>query len=236
MKKIMTALMTAALGVSLAGAAMAQQQGQQPGQQPGQGQQPSRRPPQEIMGGFNIQSLQVLLSEYGFQYQVRILPDNTNALNVMSPEGLRFMLIPSACNSGRCVAVRMIALFRANEAQPYDLNRMNAFNNTYAFIKAFKVGNDAAVSRYMTADYGVPRGNVIINIAAFEALARRLPSFLQQDPNQDQNPQVPNNGNSVATKLDAAFEPAESAESHEGDMSIVSHLFPGGSVDPDMFN
>ncbi len=188
--------------------------------------------PSEMMPGFDIPGLQSILTDFGYRSAVRVFSDGSQALNVMSPNNLRFIMIPSACSQGRCAAVRIIALFAAGE-EPYDLARLNDFNNTYAFIKAFKIGEDAAVSRYLTADYGLPKGNVVVNVAAFETIARRLLPFVAPQPEQQPGagPQAPRVDTGLS-KTEVAFDGSD----QPGHVQEILSLFPGGEIDPTLLN
>ncbi|MGF1456254.1 MAG: YbjN domain-containing protein [Alphaproteobacteria bacterium] len=187
--------------------------------------------PSEMLPGFDIPSLQRILTDFGYRSAVRGFADGSQALNVLSPNNLRFIMLPSACGEGRCAAVRIIALFAAGE-EPYRLDRLNAFNNTYAFIKAFKIGEDAAVSRYLTADYGLPKGNVVVNVAAFETIARRLLPFIAPLD-------APEEGAEKGPRVDASLNATDVAyedDQMSGHAAQILSLFPDGQIDPTLLN
>ncbi len=155
--------------------------------------------PEQIASDFSLETLSGILTEMGFQYAQQSTPNNTTMLRVTGPSGLIFFIEPRACNSGRCVGLSMNALYQ--RSNPYAYEEINAYNDRYVFMKSMRLNDGSALlSRYVTADFGIPRGNIAINITVFNNLASRFPEdvdSLGQDQGQvsasaaDAMPDVP---------------------------------------------
>ncbi len=123
------------------------------------------------IANFDIQNIYPILQEMGIAYEGRVDEEGNQLLLAQASSGLKFALVPAAClngaNSG-CVGMNVIALFP--EAPQRDVN---SFNYRYAFTSAGVNPSSGAsyISRYVIADYGIPKGNIASNLYNFIAQA-----------------------------------------------------------------
>jgi putative sensory transduction regulator len=144
------------------------------------------------IANFDIQNIYPILQEMGISYEGRADDEGNKLLIAQASSGLKFAVVPAAClngaNSG-CVGMNVIALFP--EAPQRDVN---SFNYRYAFTSAgINPANNASyISRYVIADYGIPKGNIASNLYNFIAQAEmfqkviggaRKTVALEADPN-----------------------------------------------------
>ena len=126
------------------------------------------------VANFDVQNVIPILQEMGLSIEGRTDDSGNKLLLAQASSGLRFALIPVACQNGAnsgCVGMNMLALFP--QAPQRDVN---SFNYRYAFVSAgvHPTNSTSYVSRYMIADYGIPKGNIASNIYNFIALAEQF--------------------------------------------------------------
>lgn len=122
--------------------------------------------PRTIMNNFDAAALGPVLAEMGASYEVAQVGGQT-VLVVSVPGGVRFVATPVACSGAdgsNCTGLNLIALYQTKAPA----RTVEAFNYRYAFSSAGR-DNDgyAYLSRYITADFGIPRGNIAVNVAVF---------------------------------------------------------------------
>ncbi len=182
--------------------------------------------PQRMLNSFTPAAIQAIAQEMGYGSEVRQFQDGGSGVAVVSPEGLRMLVMPTACDQSRCVGLHMLALFNTS-GSTVDLAGLNEFNNRYAFIKAFEIDGNAGVSRYITADFGIPYGNVAVNLAVFNQLGQQLPSVLnRQGGGETPGATTPfPGGPSIGVSFSGPNVPKDFVP-----------LFEGGSIDEDLVN
>lgn len=120
----------------------------------------------QLLRNYDVETLVPILQELGMKWEGRTGPTG-KILLVTSPDGLKFVMVPTACQAGAnqgCVGLNMIALFSGNA----DYRTVNSFNYRYAFSSAgIDDSGTAYIGRYEIADYGVPKGNLIVSMAVF---------------------------------------------------------------------
>ncbi len=126
--------------------------------------------PEQIVASFAIPDLNGLLDELGYEHEAGTLPSGAAVIRVTAPDGLAFYLQPRACDADRCAGLSITAAFRG--PAPFDPAMITAYNLRYVFMKGVLLPDGGALlGRYIIADYGIPRGNIAVNIAAFVNMA-----------------------------------------------------------------
>lgn len=119
-----------------------------------------------LLRNFDIETLIPVVQEMGMSWEGRTAPDG-RVLLVTAPTGLKFILSPTSCRTGRetgCAGLNMVALFKGQA----DQRTVNSFNYRYAFTSAgIDPSGSAYISRYEIADYGTPKGNLMVSMNVF---------------------------------------------------------------------
>lgn len=134
--------------------------------------------PQKILSGFYLPDMQNIGTEMGLTNEVVEGQDGSVLLRYITPEGYQFLVSPEVFDGDRCIGLQMVAFFGNSQGVP--LEALNFFNYTHAFTQVYSYDGGLFLTRYIIADYGVPKGNVASNIANFVAVAVDLDQFLRQ--------------------------------------------------------
>ncbi|NWH09446.1 MAG: YbjN domain-containing protein [Alphaproteobacteria bacterium] len=118
---------------------------------------------------FDAAEISALLIEMGMK-DVRISKNANGQDEVLaaSEDGLKFNAIPAACqaNTG-CLGLDLYAWWTADDGK-LTPEQANNFNKNYRFAKAYvNEAGEIYLSRYVIADYGIPRDNLKVEIYAF---------------------------------------------------------------------
>lgn len=117
-----------------------------------------------MMPNFDIATITPVFQMMGAQTQPISMSGNP-AVGVIHSSGARFIAVPRACDdSGRnCAGLGLVAAF--NESATAD--QANAFN-TQSVVGSVAVANGLTLmTDYLIADFGTPRGNLIITSNVF---------------------------------------------------------------------
>lgn len=136
----------------------------------------------KIINDFDVETLMPILGEMGISYEGRTSPNGEKLLLATAPNGLKFILSPTACQAGAndgCVGLSMAALF--GEA---DQRTVNAFNYRYVFSSAgVDPSGKAYLSRYEICDYGTAKGTLIVSMNVFLSQAKYFYDTLRTSTN-----------------------------------------------------
>ena len=118
--------------------------------------------------GFQADQLGTLLNEMGYPAEQTIGDDGEQTILVNRAEGLDFGLILKSCDESdiqdACGAVQIAAIV----FQDIDDGVVASMNRRHDAMKFSKMdGGDLQITRYLTAKYGIARGNVEANIDDF---------------------------------------------------------------------
>ena len=108
---------------------------------------------------------QSFVSELGVASQMDLDEDATFYTNAERPDAYSFYLEPKLCDEGgTCFGLNIYSVFELE----LSLAQLASLSNRYAYMKFYSAeNNNLVLQKYMTADYGIARGNVRINIVTF---------------------------------------------------------------------
>ncbi len=120
---------------------------------------------QEIWYEFDIDEIELLLTEMGAEPEMFVNEDATSYVISERPDAYSFSLYPKLCEEGgTCLGLSISSMFDI-ELSPAQLTTLS---DRYAYMKFYSSENNALVlQKYITADYGIARGNVRINILTY---------------------------------------------------------------------
>ena len=132
----------------------------------------------EVLAGFNYGSVESVLSGIGARYQ-RAGEAGKPALLVSFPNNRKAVLMFGSCNADgtACKALSIQSYWTPIRNAPPErtASEIAEFNQRYAFTKAYITPDGRpALQRYLTADYGMVRGNLAVNLQVF---ARQADQF-----------------------------------------------------------
>jgi hypothetical protein len=130
----------------------------------------------QVLPGFSYGTIEPVLSAIGARYQ--------RSGNAAKPELLvsfannrKAILMMSACAESGCKALSIQSYWTpiANSPPGQTAKAIDDFNERFAFAKAYIAPDGRpALQRYLTADYGVVRGNLAVNLLVFAQQAERF--------------------------------------------------------------
>lgn len=136
----------------------------------------------EIFTEFTPTSIVTVLEEIGVTTQI-VVEDSGPFVAAVAPTGRPFVVFFTVCGyEGRqgCLGIDLLSLVDVSPAT-VPLSVVNDFNTHYGFAKAFRFDNTtAALSRYIVADDGIAKGNIVSNVLNFVQLIQIYEQALSQ--------------------------------------------------------
>ena len=125
----------------------------------------------QVLPTFNYATVETVLTQIGARFERRGTAERP-ALTVTFANGRRAAILFGSCEraGAACKAISIQAVWnRPAGATNERLGAaVQAFNQRYAFARAFLTAEGRpALQRYLTADYGIIRGNVAVNLLVF---------------------------------------------------------------------
>lgn len=133
-----------------------------------------------IYTNFNATQLAQLANEMGATFETMTLSDGRAVVLIHSPEG-DFFAAPAACDASQCLGAELLAFLGSSAG--VTLETLNSFNEQLAFVKVYVSEGSLVMSRYLTADYGIAKGNIASNYLNFTAAGKLFGQFLQGGSN-----------------------------------------------------
>lgn len=132
----------------------------------------------QVLPTLNYQTVETVLTQIGATFERRGTADRP-ALAVTFPNGRRAAILFGTCErqGTACKAISIQAVWPrpANVTADRLSQSIQGFNQRYAFSRAFLTQDGRpALQRYLTADYGIIRGNLAVNLLVFAAQAERF--------------------------------------------------------------
>jgi len=119
----------------------------------------------DMIYDFNVGTLSPLLSQFGYAHSVGEL-NGQQAIQV-SFNGENAVLLPAACNDGRCVGLAMFTFLNSG----LSAEQNDRFNNTLFFASAENwynnAGSQSVLERYLISDYGYSKGSFEVEMVVF---------------------------------------------------------------------
>ncbi|MEM8986472.1 MAG: hypothetical protein AAGC95_07080 [Pseudomonadota bacterium] len=139
--------------------------------------------PSSSTDAFTPAYISSLLDELGITNAVQRFENEEVIIAAQAPNGLRFLMVFYACNpedKNSCLGLNLRAGWR--RAEGYAKGAVHDFGAMYPFAKSYVSGEGAVLSRYLTADYGVAKGNIAVNVGVFINFAQNFASYLSAVP------------------------------------------------------
>lgn len=133
-----------------------------------------------VYTSFNVTQLSQLATEMGATFETMTVSDGRSVVLIHSPEG-DFFAAPTACDATQCLGAELIGFFGSSAGIP--LETLNSFNGQLAFAKAYTADGVLILSRYLTADHGIAKGNIASNYVNFTAAGMMLANFVSGTSN-----------------------------------------------------
>jgi hypothetical protein len=161
-----------AISLAFAGPAMASQAG------PAAKWNPAAPENTQVIPAFSYRTLPPVLNAIGARY-VRSGTATAPAFLVTFANGRKATLVLGSCDSeGQgCKALTIASFWTpiANSPPEATARAIETFNQKFAFAKAFIAPDGRpALQRYLTADYGMIRGNLAVNLLVFADQTERF--------------------------------------------------------------
>jgi hypothetical protein len=165
-------LVVATAALALIAAAAPTQNGQQPAARPALVRfNPAAPENRQILPTLNYATVETVLTQIGARFTRAGTPDRP-ALSVTFANGRRAAVLFGSCErqGAACKAISIQAVWTrpANAPAGRLEGAIQGFNQRYAFARAFITADGKpALQRYLTADYGIIRGNLAVNLVVF---------------------------------------------------------------------
>ena len=134
--------------------------------------------PRRVLNGFQLADMQNVGAEIGYQTEVVRGNDDSIFLKYTTGEGNVFFVAPAVCDQTTCYGLDIYTFFGSDAGVP--LSALNFFNYYRAFTKTFSQNGTIILSRYIIADFGIPKGNIASNLTNFVGVAKDFDTFLRQ--------------------------------------------------------
>lgn len=138
----------------------------------------SRAEASDMLPAFTVTNVSDVLTEMGATGVTSGTIQGLPYIN-FSDRGLSYMLVLTVCDAAKsnCKGIRGVILF---EPANYSHQTINNFNKGYAFGKAYITDQGGLMSeRYFIADKGIPKQNVVSEIANFVGMTPKLLEFIK---------------------------------------------------------
>ena len=125
---------------------------------------------------FTHQEVQALLSEMGINSQI----GENGEIFATTPAGYKFFVFVTACDSPgfNCRGLELFSFYDVGAGNA-SIVKANTFNASYPFAKAYAMNQGGmALSRYLTADDGIARGNIAVNIVVYLRMAEKYGEYI----------------------------------------------------------
>ena len=126
--------------------------------------------PSQTLTSLHAEAIIPVLVELGIEHQGATLPNGQKVILATADNGLRFQVTPTACDetASLCKGVNFLALFNTRAQERV----ISSFNYRYAFVSTgLDQQQNAYISRYDIADYGMPKGNLAVSVKTFLYMA-----------------------------------------------------------------
>jgi hypothetical protein len=132
----------------------------------------------QVLPTFNYATVEGVLTQIGARFERRGTADRP-ALQIVFPNNRRAAIVFGNCEraGAACKAISIQALWNrpAGAAAARLPAAIQAFNQRYAFSRAYLTADGRpALQRYLTADYGIIRGNLAVNLLVFASQCERF--------------------------------------------------------------
>ena len=115
------------------------------------------------------------LQDLGVEYEAYELDDGHQAFRFRFESGFIARLHLRACDEGQCRAISLYASWDDAQPSAEDLHR---YHQNYVFGRVFMNGDALTVHRYLIADGGITKNNLVENLRVFGDLAPRIPTHI----------------------------------------------------------
>ncbi len=114
---------------------------------------------------FDLTEIEDLLNEMGLETERDVDIDGKSYIVSESYDGYKFLMQIKACEADdTCLGLDVFSSF---EFQPTSA-QLSDLNEKFSYMKFYATSDgELVLQKYITADYGIARGNVRINIATF---------------------------------------------------------------------
>jgi len=163
------------------------------------------------MPAFSYATVEPVLAQIGARYE-RAGTDAQPALTITFINGRRAAILFGSCLGTSCRAISIQAVWpaQAGERTAQLANAVAAFNQRYAFSRAFVAADGRpSLQRYLTADFGFIRGNLAVNLIVFAGQIDRFVTEVINAPAAP--PPPPTQPAAVAPSTAAPATPADPA-------------------------
>ncbi len=130
--------------------------------------------PKQMLERFDVTNVTGILTEMGLKNEVMAQDNGAAVIRAVTNTGMVFVLYPVVCSEGaraKCAGLELDVIFTA-DAPGASYATVNQFNREYALTKAFLSSRgEPVLSRYILADHGIARGNVVSNVTNFVRLS-----------------------------------------------------------------
>ena len=132
----------------------------------------------QVLPTFNYATVEAVLTQIGARFERRGTAERP-VLAVTFANGRRGAILFSSCErqGALCKAVSIQAVWNRPAGAPAGRleSAIQGFNQRYAFARAFLTADGRpALQRYLTADYGIIRGNLAVNLLVFASQVDRF--------------------------------------------------------------
>jgi len=130
----------------------------------------------QVLPAFTYGTVEPVLRAIGARYQ-RSGSASKPALLVTFANNRKAVLALGACSGGACKSLSMQSNWTriANATPAQTALAIQRFNQRYSFGKAFMTeAGQPGMQRYVTADYGIIRGNLAVNLLVFATQVDRF--------------------------------------------------------------
>ena len=132
----------------------------------------------QVLPTFNYATVESVLTTIGARSERRGTPDRP-ALAVTFANNRRAAILFGSCErqGAACKAISIQAVWTRPANVPAERIAANVqqFNRRYAFARAFLTADGRpALQRYLTADFGIIRGNLAVNLLVFASQSERF--------------------------------------------------------------
>jgi len=132
----------------------------------------------QVLPTFNYATVEGVLNTIGARSERRGTPDRP-ALAVTFANNRRAAILFGSCErqGAACKAISIQAVWTRPANVPAERIAANVqqFNRRYAFARAFLTADGRpALQRYLTADFGIIRGNLAVNLLVFASQSERF--------------------------------------------------------------
>lgn len=125
----------------------------------------SENPDDQIWHDFPLDDVQALLIEIDVTPELVEEEDGSSYISATRANGYSFFLNPRLCEeNANCLGLNIYSVFDTNTSA----EQLTTLNERYAYMKFYSTANNELIlQKYITADYGIARGNIKINLVTY---------------------------------------------------------------------